>query len=291
MYPAPFEYLRPGTWAEAVELLTRFGDDAKVLAGGQSLIPMMSLRLVRPAYVIDVGDVDAAGIREADGRIEIGALTRHGDVESSPILARAYPMLCEAAGMIGNVRVRNRGTVGGSLAHGDPSAELPCVLLALGATIQTMGPSGGRRIPVASFFETYFTTALEPTEVIVAVELPAPSDRRGSAFVELTRRAGDFATVEVAAVLSLDLDGEVCRDIRLCAGAISERPVDLSEAARELIGQRIDADRLDAAASAAAGSAEPRGDERGSSAYRKEMVRVLSKRALRHAWERGRGGG
>lgn len=289
MYPAPFEYLRASSWSEAVELLQVHGEEAKILAGGQSLIPLMSLRLVRPRHLIDVNGAGDRGIREGDGFVEVSALARHADLERSPVLAASCPIVPEAASRIGNVRVRYRGTIGGSLAHADPAGELPCVTVALGARIRALGPGGERDIPAASFFQTYFTTALQPAEVVVAVQFPVLPPGRGWAFLELARREGDFATLEVAALVDLDPAEETCADVRLVFGAIAERPVDLSEPARVLVGAPLEDRALGEAAGAVAAAAGPREDHRGSSAYRREMIRVLTKRALRQAWERARG--
>lgn len=290
MYPAPFEYVKATSWRQAADLLGQHGDNAKVLAGGQSLVPMMSLRLATPSHVVDVNDAEDAAIRQLDGTVEISALVRHAQLERSPVLARACPLIAEAAGLIGNIRVRHRGTIGGSLAHADPSAELPCALLALKGTIRALGAEGERRIPADSFFESYFTTALDPAEVVVAVEVPAARERSGAAFEELVQRAGDFATVEVAAVIELD-PSEVCLQVRLAAGGIADRPVDLSEAARMLVGGRMDEGLVADAARAVSGSSDPRGDNRASSEYRRELVKVLSRRALVRAWQRARADG
>jgi CO/xanthine dehydrogenase FAD-binding subunit len=290
MYSAPFDYLKATSWREAVDLLGRYGESAKVLAGGQSLVPMMSLRLATPSHVIDVNEADDGAIRQANGTVEISALVRHAELERSPVLARSCPMIAEAAGLIGNIRVRHRGTIGGSLAHADPSAELPCALLALGGTIRVLGAEGERRIPADSFFLSYFTTALDPSEVVVTVEVPAARERSGTAFIELAQRAGDFATVEVASVIDLD-PSEACRQVRLAVGGIADSPVDLSDAARVLVGERMDDGLIADAARAVSGSSDPRGDDRASSEYRRELVRVLSRRALVRAWQRARGDG
>jgi aerobic carbon-monoxide dehydrogenase medium subunit len=285
MYPAPFEYARVSSWQEAVDLLAHQGEDAKVIAGGQSLVPMMSLRLLKPRFIIDVNDLDDGGIRLTDGTVVIGALTRHAELERSDVLERSVPLLREAAALIGNVRVRHRGTIGGSLAHADPAAELPCVAVAAGAQIRALGPSGERRLPAESMFVSYFTTALEPTELIVSVEFPPLPPRRGSAFVELARRAGDFATAAAAAIGELDDEGR-CTDIRLVFTAVADRPVDVSEAARELVGERVNATTAARASQNVTESIEPRNDERASAAYRQEMVRVLAARAVMAATDR-----
>jgi carbon-monoxide dehydrogenase medium subunit len=286
VYPAPFDYFKAASWAEAVALLQEYGDDAKVLAGGQSLIPMLSLRLIRPNYVIDVNGADNAGIREANGMIEIGALTRHAELERSPILKSWHPIIGEAAAHIGNRRVRHRGTIGGSLAHADPSAELTCVATALGAEVRILGPAGTRSVPATSFFVSYFSTALEPAEVIVSVGFPKPTGNRGSAFIELSRRVGDFATLAVAAVVDVDQGRDVCTGVRLVFAAMADRPVDLSEAASPLIGRRLDEGLASSVAGRVAETADPRADHRGSTEYRRRLASVLTTRALHRAWDR-----
>jgi CO/xanthine dehydrogenase FAD-binding subunit len=250
---------------------------------------MMSLRLIAPGYVIDVNRAAAPGIERENGVVRVGALSRHSELERSSVLAAACPILPEATGFIGNVRVRHRGTIGGSLAHADPAAELPCVALAAGAEIHTLTPTGERRHAAASFFESHFTTALAPDEVIVAIGFPVFPGGRGSAFVELTRRAGDFATVEVAAIVDLDPSGGACTDVRVVVGAIADRPVDLSEPARQLVGQAVDERSVQEVSRSVADETDPREDERASAAYRRQMVEVLVRRALARAAERARG--
>ena len=290
MYPAPFEYVKVPSWTDAVGLLAQHGDDARVLAGGQSLVPMMSLRLASPGHLIDVNDIESGPIHEQDGSVEIPALTRHAELERSPVLARACPMIAEAARLIGNIRVRHRGTIGGSLAHADPSAELPCALLALEGTVLALGPGGERRIAGDSFFQSYFTTALDPSEVVVGVEVPVLPTGTGAAFEEFVQRAGDFATAEVAAVIELD-DLEVCRRVRVAVGGVSDRPVDLSDATGSLLGRAPNPELIADASRAVSESSGSRGDHRATPEYRRELVRVLTKRALHRAWRRATGDG
>ncbi len=200
MYASPCDHVAATSWADAVGLLREGGDGAKVIAGGQSLIPMMNLRLATPSLLVDVSAAGPVGIERRDDRLVLSALTRHSELERSPEISAGCPILAEAARCIGNVRVRHRGTIGGSLAHADPAAELPCVAVALGATVRTLGETGERSVPAAEFFDTYFTTALGDAEVVTAVEVPTLGPRTGWAFVELVRRPGDFAIVEVAAL-------------------------------------------------------------------------------------------
>jgi len=279
MYAAPFDYVAAASWEEAVRLLQEGGDEAKVIAGGQSLVPMMTLRLATPRLLVDVGGADRPRISLMDGHLDISALTRHADLERSPEVRSSCPMLAEAAPFIGNVRVRHRGTIGGSLAHADPAGELPCAAVALGATIRTFGPEGERRIAATDFFDTYFTTALGPAEVVTAVEVPVIEERTGWAFLELLRRAGDFAVVEVAALLELDAAGR-CERVRLAAGGVAERPVELAHAADALLGERPDERAAAEAGRRAAAAVEPGATVHASGDYRREMLGVFVRRAV-----------
>lgn len=287
MYPAPFDYLRASSWAQAIDWLQEYGDDAKLLAGGQSLVPMMNLRLVQASHVIDLNGIASADIERSDDVVKLDALTRHSELEESPLLADACPMLCEAAGLIGNIRVRHRGTIGGSVAHADPSAELPCALIALRGTIRVLGPDGERRIPASDFFVSFFTTALETAEVVVGVDVPVAPGASGSTFLESVRRTGDFAIVGVAATVQLDTSGS-CTDVRVALSGIGDRPVDLSEPAAAIVGTTVEDERVAEAARAVAAATQPRGDERASPDYRRRLTEVLTRRALRSARDRAR---
>lgn len=289
MYAAPFEYARASSWSDAVEQLAAAGEDARVIAGGQSLVPMMMLRIAEPTMLVDVGPIGDREIRRSNGTLLLPALTRHVDLERSPLVAEACPILAEAAGLIGNVRVRHRGTIGGSVAHGEPTAELPCLLVALGATIQALGPAGPRAIPAAEMFVTHLTTALEPGEVVTRVDVPALAAGQGSCFVELVRRPGDFAMVEVAALVTLDADGR-CSAARLVVSAIGERPVDVSAAAAALVGEAVDGRPAGEVGRSVAEDADVGPSTHGSVEYRREMVAVLVRRALLTAAARARGG-
>jgi carbon-monoxide dehydrogenase medium subunit len=279
MPSAPFEYVRASSWEDAVRLLADGGEDARVIAGGQSLVPMMMLRLAEPEVLVDVGPAAPRTIEHRDGVLRIGALARHVDVQESPVVRAHCPVLADAAGHIGNVRVRHRGTFGGALAHAEPTAEWPCLAVALGATIGVLGPGGPREVPAGDFFVSHFTTALEDGEVVTHVDVPLPGPGVGAAFAELARRAGDFALAEVAAVVGLDGDGR-CAEARLVVGATSERPVDLSAALAGLRGEPA-GDRWAAEAARAAAADAPIGSHpHASEDYRREMVAVLARRAL-----------
>jgi carbon-monoxide dehydrogenase medium subunit len=266
--PAPFRYHRPRSLGEALGLLAEFGAEAKLIAGGQSLGPMMNLRLVQPAELIDLNALSGLdGIRELPDALEIGALARHHAVASSPVVRRHCPLLAEAAQSIGHYAIRARGTLGGSLAHADPAAQLPLVAATLGAEIAVAGPRGERRIPAGGFFVSLMTTGLAPDEIVVAVRFPkAPPDQR-HAYLQFSRRHGDFALVAVAATLSP-------RELRIGIGGAEDRPVALIDPAA---GARPDPA---AVARKARDAVNPSEDPRVPAVYRRELVEVLTRRAL-----------
>jgi aerobic carbon-monoxide dehydrogenase medium subunit len=287
MYASPFQYARAASWVDAVEQVAAGGEEARVIAGGQSLAPMMMLRMAEPSLLVDVNGAAPRTIARENGTLVLSALVRHAELEASDDVRAAFPALAEAAGWIGNVRVRHRGTIGGSLAHADPSAEYPCVALAAGAAITALGPGGERSIPAAEFFVSHFTTALEPGELVTRVAVPALRPREGCAFAELSRRPGDFATVEVCAFVALGEDGR-CRGARLALGATADRPLDLSDALQALSGEEPERAAAEAARAAAA-LAEIGESGHGSEGYRRELVAVLGRRALLAAAARARG--
>jgi CO/xanthine dehydrogenase FAD-binding subunit len=290
MYASPFQYTRAGSWQEAVGLIAEGGEDARPIAGGQSLAPMMMLKMSEPSLLVDIREAAPRSVERDDGTLRLSALVRHIDLETSGEVAAAFPALGEAAGMIGNVRVRHRGTIGGSLAHSDPSAELPCVAVAAGATVTALGPSGERTVPAAELFVSHFTTSLEYGELITRVDVPALRRGEGSAFVELVRRPGDFASVMVCAVVELGADGR-CAGARVVVGSTADRPLDLSAAAESLRGSELHTEAVTAAARAVADATEIGPSTHGSETYRREMVAVLTRRALLKAAARARGEG
>lgn len=270
-------------------MLREGGEEAKVIAGGQSLIPMLTLRLATPRLLVDVLPADRPRVERQNGSLLVSAVTRHADLEADPLVAEHCPLLAQAASLVGNVRVRHRGTIGGSLSHADPAAELPCAALALGATIRALGPEGERRIAASDFFESFFTTALRPDEVVTAIELPIPDPGWGWSFRELKLRSSDFAVVAVAALVDLDRYAR-CAAVRLAAAGVGERPVDLSEAAEVLVGEVLDERAATEAGRRAASSAEPSAHVHVSAEYRRDMLAVFVGRALLQAAERARGG-
>jgi carbon-monoxide dehydrogenase medium subunit len=276
------EYEAPTTVAEAIDLLAEHGDEASVLAGGQSLIPLLALRLARPAVLIDINGVDElAGVSAADGRVTIGAVTREYVAEESQTVADAVPLLVAALPLIGHEAIRSRGTIGGSLAHADPAAELPAVARALDAEFVVRGPSGERVIPAAQWFEGYLTTSRRPDELLVEVRFPTAKGGTGVSFTEVARRHGDFAIVGLAA--SLVLSDGVISDARLAFAGVSDVPVRAAAAEELLAGQRPSAELFDEAARRATEDLDPPADLHGSSDYRKTVAAAVVRRGLRAA--------
>jgi carbon-monoxide dehydrogenase medium subunit len=293
MIPPPFEYHAPASLGEATALLDRLGDDAKILSGGQSLIPLMKLRLASPGHLIDInGIAGLAYVREADGGLRIGALTRESDLEESEVVRRDYPLLHDTCRVVADPLVRNLATLGGNLAHGDPANDHPAAMLAYGAEVVAVGSRGERRIPIAAFFTGFFTTALRPGEVLTEIRIPgpaAPPARSGGAYVKLERKVGDFATAAVAVQLTLGADG-ACQRAGIGLTNVGQVPIQATAAEAALRGHRPDAAAITVAARAAAEAADPSADLRGSVEYKRDLVRVLTARALRKALERAGGG-
>jgi carbon-monoxide dehydrogenase medium subunit len=286
MIPATFEYHAPTSLEEATALLARHGEEAHVLAGGQSLIPMMKLRLASPGHLIDINRIGGlAGMRETDGFLRIGALTRESEVEESELVRTRYPILSDTSLVIGDPLIRNMATVGGNLAHGDPANDHPATMLAVGAEIVAVGPGGERRIPAASFFTGPFTTALEPGEILVEIRVPAPEPRSGGAYLKLERKVGDFATAAVAAQVTLGPDG-TCTRAGVALTNVGSTAIQARKAEAFCQGKRLDDAVVREAGRLASGEAEPSEDLRGSVEYKRDLVRVLTARALRRAAER-----
>jgi CO/xanthine dehydrogenase FAD-binding subunit len=285
MKPASFEYHAPRTVAEAIDLLGQYGDDAKILAGGQSLVPLMNFRLARPAHIVDINRVaDLAYVRPANGSLAFGALTRHHVLEQDPQVAERCPLLPHLATLIGHAQIRHRGTIGGSLAHSDPVAELCLAATLLDAEIDAQGPNGTRTLRPDEFFLTYLTTSLEPTELLTEVRFPALPAGAGWSVKELTRRHGDFAIVAAAAVL--EADNGVCRTARVAVAGGAPSPVRSAVAESALVGQPLGVEAFRAAGEAAAAEADPESDLHGSADYRRKMVAVFVRRALEEAASR-----
>jgi len=288
MIPAKFEYHAPTALPDAIALLERYADDAKLLAGGQSLIPMMRFRLVEPAHLVDIGRIDGlAYVRESDGHLAIGAMTREADLEHAPLVAERYPILRDTSAVIADPLVRNLATIGGNLAHADPANDHPATMLVLGAEIVAEGPNGRRTIAIDDFFEDTFTTALGTSEVLVEIRIPQPRARSGAAYLKLERKVGDFAIVGVAARVTLDESGAF-DSVGIGLTNVGPTPIRARKTESSLIGQRPSDEVLKAAGASAAGEAEPVTDGRGPAEYKRAMVRTLTIRALRQALERVR---
>jgi carbon-monoxide dehydrogenase medium subunit len=289
MIPAPFDYHAPTTLPEAIALLARHGDAAKVLSGGQSLLPLLKLRLGQVEHLVDIGRIPGLEyIREEAGVLRIGGRTREAALEASDLIRARYPILLDTAQVIADPLVRNRATVGGNLAHGDPGNDHPATMLALGAEVVAVGPKGERTIPVAGFFVGLFATALAPDEILTEIRIPAPPPRSGGAYIKLERKVGDYATAAAAAQLTLGAGGAVER-CGLALTNVGPVPVHATAAAQGLVGKRPDDAAIAAAARAAAAASSPSADRRGSEEYKREMARVLMTRALKKAVERAGG--
>lgn len=279
MKPAAFAYHRARTVDEAVSLLAGLGDDAKVLAGGQSLVAMMNFRLVRPAALVDVNPIRDLSYILDDGALRIGALTRHRDIERYPGVLDGLDVLPRAARLVGHYPIRTQGTFGGSVAHGDPSAEWCVLALLLDAEIVATGPRGARTIAADDFFRGFLDTALEPDELLTEVRFPRRV--RHAAFQEFARRHGDFMVV--GAGIAFDLVDGRCRDVRVAVGGVAATPLRLPDAERVLEGRHPGADAFDEAGRAAAVAIDPPADLHGSAAYRRHLTTVLIARAGREA--------
>jgi carbon-monoxide dehydrogenase medium subunit len=278
--PASFDYYSPTSLAEALQLLARHKDAAKPLAGGQSLVPLMNFRLARPAYLVDlngVGELDY--LKVENGELRIGAMTRQRALERSSIVADGWPLLHEVTRHIGHVHIRNRGTVGGSIAHAYPAAELPVAMTALEASFVLRSDHGERIVPAEDFFVDVMTTLLQAEELLVEIRVPAVAPRTGSAFQEISRRYGDFALVGVAAMVALRTDGNIANVKLVFTGA---KPV-LSRKAESLIGHKPEIACLNDVASAAAAELDPESDIHASAEYRREVSKVLARRVLQEA--------
>jgi aerobic carbon-monoxide dehydrogenase medium subunit len=288
--PPPFEYVAATSLEEAVAALGEHGDEAKLLAGGQSLVPLLAFRLARPGVLVDLNGVGGLDRLELAGdALVVGAMARQRDVELLPGLRERCELIPEAIELVGHVAIRNRGTVGGSLAHADPAAEWPALAVLLDAELELVGPSGRRTVAARDFFLSYFTTVLEPDEVLTEIRLPLPNGRSGSCFVELSRRHGDFALAGVGALVTLAGDGTAA-EVRLGLIGVGDRPVRPAAAEQALRGRVPDEGAIAAAAEAVAGEIEPTGDIHASEEYRRHLATVLTRRALAAAVARAGGG-
>ena len=282
MLPARFDYHRAESIEEALSLLDQYGDDAKVLAGGMSLIPLMKLRFASPGHLVDVNPVaELAGIEEADGSLRIGAMTRHRDIVDSDLIKAGYPALATAAPLVADPIVRNRGTIGGSLCHADPAGDFGSVLLALGAQMMVRSSSGERTVAIDDFLVDTFTTALEPNELLTGIRVPQAGPRSGGTYLKLERKVGDFATVGVAVQLQME-DGHIGR-AGIGLTAVGSKNVRAAEAESALAGAEPTDEAFAEAGRLAAQTAQPSDDVRGSAGYKRHVVEVFVRRGLQAA--------
>ncbi len=286
MIPAPFDYVAPETLDEALSLLAQNPDEAKILAGGHSLIPAMKLRLAQPQMLVDIGRIkDLAYIREEENQIRIGAMTTHYQLESSERLREICPLLPETAARIGDVQVRNKGTIGGSLAHSDPAADWPAAIIALEAEMVTVGTSGERVIKADDFFVDMLMTALEPGEILREIRVNVPQGRTGQAYMKVAQPASGFAIVGVAANLALD-DGGACRSAHIGITGVASKAYRASDVEDGLQGNALDAEAITSAATHATDGVDINGDLFASTEYRRHLAEVYTRRAIEAAASR-----
>lgn len=289
MIPPPFEYLRPATVPEAISLLQQHGEDAKILSGGQSLIPMMKLRIARPVWLIDINAIPGLDyIREQDGHLAIGGLVRERQIESSELIRKKYTILHDTARVIADPQVRSLATMGGNLAHGDPANDHPAVMMAVGAEVVATGPKGVRTIKAEDFFLSVFTTALDPGEILTEIRVPTPAARSGGAYFKLERKVGDFATAAVGAQVTLDDSGAFAK-VGIGLTNVGPVPIKAKRAEDFLRGKTPTPENVAQAAQLASEDAQPSSDLRGPVEYKKGLVKELTKRALNRAIERAGG--
>ena len=289
MYPAEFEYFAPTTVDEALALLARYGDDAKVLAGGQSLLPMMKLRIASPRFLIDVNGIDSlSGLRRDGDRLQMGALCRHAEIANSSLVREHLPIMTDAANLTADVQVRNRGTVGGSLAHADPAGDWPTALLALDAAITIAGSSGSRTVPLAEFLVDAYTTTLGPGEMLTGLSVPFSRRPCGGAYLKFEKRAGDFAVASVGIQLETS-DGGAIRRIAISLGAVGASPIRATAAEDVLRDTHAAPQAIDDGERLVREATQPFADTRGSIEYKRHLAGVLFRRALAVAMDRARG--
>lgn len=289
MIPASFDYHAPKTLDEAIALLGRLGDTAKILAGGQSLIPAMRFRLAAPDTLVDISRIrDLAYVEERGDHLAIGAMTREHALEASPVVAASYPLLLDTAKVIADPLVRNKATVGGNLAHADPANDHPATMLAYGAQVVARGAAGTRTIGIDDLFVGLFETSLKPGEILTEIRIPKPGKGSGGAYLKIERKVGDYAVAAVA--VQLELAGAAIKTVRIGLTNVSSVPMRAKHAEAALAGKQPTDDVLEAAGKAAAAECDPSADLRGQIDYKRDLVRVLTKRAVRRAIERAQGG-
>ena len=290
MIPPPFEYLSPNQVSEAISLLQKHGEEAKILAGGHSLIPAMKLRFAMPEYLIDISGIDGLEyIREEDGQLKIGAMTRESSLEESNLIKDNYPLLLDTVKMIADPQVRNMATVGGNLAHGDPANDHPATMIALGASVVVEGPNGSREIGIDDFFTDFFTTALEDNEILTEIRIPASQPGSGGAYQKIERKVGDYAAAAVACQLSLEADGKI-QQIGIGLTNVGPVPIRSVGAEGNLRGKTPDDSLIQESGRLAAEECNPVDDLRGSAGYKRDLVNELTQRAIKISIERAERG-
>jgi aerobic carbon-monoxide dehydrogenase medium subunit len=290
MIPAAFSYHAPASISDATALLAQYGDNAKILSGGQSLIPLMKLRLASPEHLIDINRIPGLDyVREAGGVLSIGALARESDLEESELVRTRFPILLDTSKVIADPLVRNLATVCGNLAHADPANDHPATMLVLGAELVAVGSKGERRIPIDGFFVGPFTTTLGSDEILTEVRIPTPPSRSGGAYLKLERKVGDFATAAVAAQITLSAIG-ACERVGIGLTNVGPIPIEARRAEAFLRGKRLDEGTVKHAAMLAAEESQPESDLRGPAEYKRDLIRVLTGRALKKALERSGSG-
>ncbi|HWO41628.1 MAG TPA: xanthine dehydrogenase family protein subunit M [Candidatus Eisenbacteria bacterium] len=286
MFPASFGYFAPRSLDEALDLLVAHGENAKLLAGGHSLLPAMKLRLASPRYLIDIGQLPGLrGIKQDDATVVIGALTLHAEIAASPLVRRLLPGLAEAASVIGDLQVRNRGTIGGSVAHADPGADFPVILSALGASFVIQGRAGARIVGAGEFFVDFFTTALAHDEIVTEIRVPLPPTGSGTAYAKLPHPASGYVVVSAGALVVRESSGR-CRSASVALGGIDNRPVRAEATETALAGVPLTAESIERAAASAAEGAHPMDDEYASAEYKRRVAVVYARRALEEAARR-----
>jgi carbon-monoxide dehydrogenase medium subunit len=288
MISAPFNYEAPSTLAEALALLTEHGDEAKILAGGHSLLPMMKLRFAQPETLIDINNIPGLSyIREEEGYLKIGALTREVDLEESELIRTKYPIFTDASKLIADPQVRNMGTIGGNIAHGDAANDHPAVMIAMGAEVLITGPEGSRTVSIDDFFHGFYMTAIQPNEILTELRIPIPSSGTGNAYHKLERKVGDYATAGTAVQITIGKDN-VVETAGIGLTNVNPTPMRASRSEEALRGKPLNDETIDQAAQYASEDCNPSADLRGDEEYKRAMVKVLVKRMIKRAVERAR---
>jgi aerobic carbon-monoxide dehydrogenase medium subunit len=288
MIPAKFDYYAPTSLGEAIKLLSENSGSAKILAGGQSLIPAMRFRLSAPEILVDINRIEGLDyIREDNGYLAVGALTRETSIDKSDLIREKYTLLADTAKVIADPLVRNLATMGGNLAHADPANDHPATVLSYAARVVAIGPKGERTIPIDDFFTGLFENSLAPDEILKEIQIPTPPANSGGAYLKIERKVGDYAVAAVA--VQLTLEGEVCKAVRIGLTNLSSIPMRAKNAEAALLGKPLTDENIKAASVAAAAECDPAADLRGSVEYKRDLVRVITKRAIRTAIQRARG--